>query len=235
MNKPFGKRLPPREAPIIKQARIPSIALSILAIGVVAVAISMLALSKPSPRVSDTTPQQPSATGLDEHSTGTPNQAIYAGATPTFPVINPITHCKARYPLDYEMRDVCIRNQDEAKLTANTIRIDDDVRVLCAERYPHDWSMYLVCSKKQMSAKLSDEEKPDRPDFDIVTKCREEWPRNYRMEEHCIGKQEEARDQAASPTIDDEIAIRCTSEWPSDWQMFIHCVEQQTDAKLRVR
>jgi len=163
------------------------------------------------------------------------DQAVHIDATPNYPVINPHTHCQGRYPLDYEMRDVCIRGQEEAKLTAHSIRIDDGVKALCAKRYIDDWQMYVVCAKNQMSAKLSEHSKPDRPEFDIVAMCRTKWPEDYSMEEHCIEGQEKARDEARNPSIDDAIAIRCTSKWPTSWEMFMYCVKQQTKAKSRLR
>ena len=59
-------------------------------------------------------------------------------ATPTFPVVTPETLCKERHRLNYDMRDTCVRMQETAKLEADNIQIDDDVKVLCAKRYIHD-------------------------------------------------------------------------------------------------
>lgn len=156
-------------------------------------------------------------------------------AVPTYPVVAPITLCKDRYKLDYQMRDTCIRSQEEAKLEAASIQIDDDVKALCAKRYIHDWSMYVTCAKSQMAAKLPAREKPDRPRFDIRRKCEEQWPDDYRMQEYCIKQQAGAQSRASGGWIDHNIAIHCTSKWPHDWNMFMYCVDGQTKARNGLR
>ena len=153
---------------------------------------------------------------------------------PAYPVVTPMTICKDRYKLDYAMRDACIRSQEEAKLEATTIEIDDDVKMLCARRYIHDWTMYVACAKTQMAAKLPANQKPDRPRFDITRKCQERWPSDSRMEEYCIRQQEEARSREGG-WIDHRTAVGCANQWPSDWTMFMHCVDEQTPARNRLR
>jgi hypothetical protein len=155
-------------------------------------------------------------------------------AVPTYPVVTPITLCKDRYTLDYQMRETCIRSQEEAKLEVASIQIDDDVKRLCAKRYIHDWSMYATCAKSQMAAKLPATEKPDRPSFDIRRKCEEKWPDDYRMQDYCIRQQAEAQSRASGNWIDHRIAIHCTGKWPHDWNMFMYCVDGQTKANSRL-
>ena len=156
-------------------------------------------------------------------------------ASATEPAFNPGPLCKARYPLDHDMRDVCIKSEQEARFEASNMRIDDDVGALCTKRYPDDWSMYVVCAKEQMEAKLPISDKADKPDFDIAAKCQKEWPGDYRMEEYCIEKQEEARSEAGGNWIDHEIAVHCTGEYPGDWSMFMYCVNQHSESKNRLR
>jgi hypothetical protein len=162
-------------------------------------------------------------------------ETVVAQTLSNYPVVSPATLCKERYPLDYEMRDTCVRVQNEAKQTANSIRIDDDVKASCTKRYTHDWDMFLTCAKEQMAAKLPDADKPDRPRFDITSMCREKWPTKYEMEEYCIKEQQKARDEADGLLHDSEITVRCTGEWPTDWSMFVYCVKNESNAKRRVR
>jgi hypothetical protein len=179
-------------------------------------------------------PPTPSA-GASEVLQPTPSgTGAQASAAPAYPVVTPMTICKERYKLDYSMRDACIRSQEEAKVEAEAMQIDDDVKSLCARRYIHDWTMYASCARTQMAAKLPLNQKPDRPRFDIARKCQESWPGDYRMEENCIRKQEDARAKVGG-WIDHRIAVGCTDQWPSDWHMFMYCVDNQTAARNRIR
>jgi hypothetical protein len=184
--------------------------------------------------------ESPSSVPLTEAAVGSdaegikPIERVKASVLPSRPIADPRTFCKARYPLDYHMRGVCERVQGEARYTATTFQIDDDVGVLCAKRYPDDWSMFVTCAKSQMEEKLPPQRKPERPDYDIRKKCEKEWPHDYHMEEHCVERQREAKAQAGS-WIDRRIGTYCTQEWPSDWNMFMHCVNQQTKAQSRLR
>lgn len=148
-----------------------------------------------------------------------------------WPVVVPMTQCKARYPLDYDMRKVCERSQEEAKVSAETMRIDYDVQRLCADRYPEDWVMFVTCAKSQMDAKLPRAEKPDRPTMDIVKACNTEWPGKWSMQEHCIEKHEKARIEAQGSWIDHDVAVACAGEWPTDWVMFVHCAKRELRSK----
>ena len=231
MSKSFGNRTP------TPQPRSSRIQLLTLGIAVLAAALAAIFLftttrhSTPSP----VAPKPLAEAIVTTPATQTADQAVHTDATPSYPVVNPHTHCQGRYPLNYGIRDICIRGQEEAKLTAHSIRIDDDVKTLCAKRYIDDWDMYVVCAKNQMRAKLSEHSKPDRPEFDIIAMCQTKWPEDHSMEEHCIEGQEKARDEARNPSIDDAIAIRCTSKWPTSWEMFMYCVKQQTKARSRLR
>lgn len=150
------------------------------------------------------------------------------------PVVIPHVRCKAKYPLDHHMRDVCETQQNEAEYTSTTFQIDPDVGILCTKRYPEDWVMFVTCAQSQMSAKRPAADKPDRPRFDIGKKCREEWPNNYQMQDYCVERQDEAMARAGN-WIDRDIAVLCTDEWPSDWTMFMHCVDGQTAAMRRLK
>jgi hypothetical protein len=156
-----------------------------------------------------------------------------ATATPSYPVISPITLCKGRFDLDHQMRETCVRMQEEARLQVESMSIDDDVKKLCAQRHVHDWSMYATCARLQMAAKLPVSAKPDRPQFDIVRKCETQWPDSYDMQQYCENKQEKARARSHGGWIDHRIAVSCTGKWPSDWDMFMYCVDRETAASTR--
>jgi hypothetical protein len=149
-------------------------------------------------------------------------------ATPSYPVVSPITLCKGRYSLDHAMRETCVRMQEEAKLEVESMQLDDDVKKLCAGRYIHDWSMYATCARLQMAAKLPIAQKPERPEFDIVRKCETQWPDSVRMRDYCENEQEEARSRASGGWIDHRLAVACTGKWPHDWKMFMYCVDRET-------
>ena len=158
---------------------------------------------------------------------------VSATATPTYPVVTPMTLCKDRYKQDYQMRETCVRMQEEAKLEVQSMQIDDDVKVLCAGRYIHDWSMYATCARMQMAAKLPVSEKADRPRFDISQKCETQWPNDRSMQNHCSGQQEQARARASGGWIDHTVAVTCTGRWPHDWTMFMHCVDREMGSRRR--
>jgi hypothetical protein len=187
-------------------------------------------------RVVGRDPQPPPPVGIDADGYVQPTRSGTGKqlAAPTYPVVTPMTICKARYKLDYAMRDACMRNQEEAKGEAAVMQIDDDVKVLCAKRHIHDWTMYVACARRQMASKLPANDKPDRRRFDIVRRCQERWPNDYRMEEYCTRQQEEARSKAGG-WIDHGIAVHCTEQWPADWNMFMYCVDNQTAARHRIR
>ncbi len=73
------------------------------------------------------------------------------------------------------------------------------------------------------------------PDHRYWLKCEREWKDNWRMREHCEGRQESAKQWASSTVIDDDIAHHCAREWSDDWAMFKYCVNNQTTAKEKLR
>lgn len=66
------------------------------------------------------------------------------------------------------------------------------------------------------------------------SKCREEWPTDYRMQQHCVTQQSEGAQtlERGSPTDVDTTAFRvirgkCAEDWPRDFKMRAHCEKQQ--------
>lgn len=74
------------------------------------------------------------------------------------------------------------------------------------------------------------------------SKCIDEWPTDFRMQQHCIGRQEEgARTlQSGAPADIESDAFRvvrgkCAADWPRDFQMRAHCEKQQYDGYRAVK
>lgn len=68
------------------------------------------------------------------------------------------------------------------------------------------------------------------------TKCRDEWPTDFRMQQHCLKQQTEgARTLDAGPATGVDAAAfriirgKCSEEWPRDFRMRAHCEKQQTE------
>lgn len=68
-------------------------------------------------------------------------------------------------------------------------------------------------------------------------KCNEEWPSDYRMQQHCFTKQSDGAKTLSkgSPQDVDSKAFRvirgkCAEEWPRDFNMRAYCEQKQYDA-----
>lgn len=66
------------------------------------------------------------------------------------------------------------------------------------------------------------------------SKCREEWPTDYRMQKYCVSQQSEGAQTLSlgAPTDVDSTAFRvirgkCAEEWPRDFKMRAYCEKQQ--------
>jgi hypothetical protein len=227
----FGKREPRPEPPAARGRKGSPVALLFFAVAGIAVAYLIAArgsdpLSKRVPEAKIHSASEPRV-ALD-----TIAAPLQTASRPNFPVSTPETLCKARYPMDMERRYTCVRVQNEAKLEAETFRIDDDVKAMCADRYIDDWSMYVTCAKQEMQSQVPDSDKPDRPKFDIGARCIEQWPTNKGMQKYCIKNQEHARTKAQDHYIDNTIAVMCTAEHPADWELFVYCVAIHHGSKL---
>lgn len=69
-----------------------------------------------------------------------------------------------------------------------------------------------------------------------ATKCNEEWPADYSMQQHCVEQQTkgvQTLDLGAPSDIEANVfrVIRgkCAEEWPRDFQMRAHCESKQFD------
>ena len=74
------------------------------------------------------------------------------------------------------------------------------------------------------------------------SKCVDEWPTDYKMQQHCIERQTEGAHtlQVGSPVGIASEAFRvlrgkCAAEWPRDFQMRAHCEKQQYEGYRSVR
>lgn len=70
----------------------------------------------------------------------------------------------------------------------------------------------------------------------VSEKCSQEWPNDYRMQNHCREQQEKgiATLNMGAPSGIDEgpfriIRGKCAEEWPRDFRMRAHCENQQFD------
>lgn len=68
------------------------------------------------------------------------------------------------------------------------------------------------------------------------SKCRDEWPSDYRMQEYCVTKQTEGAEKLSrgSPQEVDFDSFRvirgkCAEEWPRDFNMRAYCEQKQYD------
>lgn len=70
----------------------------------------------------------------------------------------------------------------------------------------------------------------------VESKCQEEWPTDYRMQEYCVKQQTEAVSALSQshPSDVDLAAFRvvrgkCAEEWPRDFKMRAYCERQQVE------
>jgi len=86
---------------------------------------------------------------------------------------------------------------------------------------------------------------------DIADRCEAEWPGNYRMQDHCIGRQEEGvkilSDALDSPDISrdfltdilEPIVNGCAEQWSDEYginyRMAAYCMNKQLNALTRLR
>jgi len=68
------------------------------------------------------------------------------------------------------------------------------------------------------------------------SKCREDWPTDYRMQQYCISQQSEGAQKLSlgAPSEVDSSAFRvirgkCAEDWPRDFRMREYCEKQQYD------
>jgi hypothetical protein len=82
----------------------------------------------------------------------------------------------------------------------------------------------------------------------LMARCEEEWPGNFRMQAHCLERQQNgARDvqrwmndpQVTSTPELQQVVQTCASEWNDhhgyNWPMVAHCIEGQVTAYRRLR
>lgn len=82
----------------------------------------------------------------------------------------------------------------------------------------------------------------------IMARCQEEWPGNFRMQAHCLERQQKgARDvqrwvndpQVKSTPELQLVVANCGGEWSDqhgyNWPMVAHCIEGQVTAYRRLR
>ena len=63
--------------------------------------------------------------------------------------------CERKWKDNWEMRQYCENNQEDAKAWASRTVIDDDIALHCTQKWPEDWEMFKYCANNQMEAKLS--------------------------------------------------------------------------------
>lgn len=73
---------------------------------------------------------------------------------------------------------------------------------------------------------------------DILSFCREKWPDNYSMQEHCVKKERKAKegvDQWYRDNMDYDLLSRCTEKWTEggeqQYSMILYCLEKEQKAK----
>jgi hypothetical protein len=74
------------------------------------------------------------------------------------------------------------------------------------------------------------------------SKCTDQWPTDYRMQQHCLERQEDGVRtlQLGTPAGIDPDAFRiirgkCAAQWPRDFQMRAHCEEKQYEGYRAVK
>lgn len=70
----------------------------------------------------------------------------------------------------------------------------------------------------------------------VKSKCQEEWPTDYRMQEYCVKQQTEAVSALGKSNPSDVglaafriIRGKCAEEWPRDFKMRAYCERQQVE------
>ena len=63
--------------------------------------------------------------------------------------------------------------------------------------------------------------------------CRNKWGMDFVMQEHCISKQQEARQRLYK--YPNEITEFCRNKWHDDLEMVAYCADNQNSAKNRLR
>lgn len=72
----------------------------------------------------------------------------------------------------------------------------------------------------------------------IMEYCKEKWQDNYSMQEYCVKKERQAKDdvdQWYRDNMDIDLLNRCTDKWTKDSEpvhsMIIYCLEKEQKAK----
>jgi hypothetical protein len=75
---------------------------------------------------------------------------------------------------------------------------------------------------------------PSEPTVSIVAVCREKWPLDFAMQEHCRQEQVAAELTIKEMEVERIVGQICTQKWPDDWNMYLYCVKEQSIAKTQV-
>lgn len=75
--------------------------------------------------------------------------------------------------------------------------------------------------------------------------CADEWPTDYKMQNHCIEKNIESRAKAQQLGVmksseNMTIWINCSAEWKDEkdrlnWVMMSHCIDEQSEALKKIK
>src|SRR5688500_4455610 len=87
--------------------------------------------------------------------------------------------CAARWRVDYEMQEYCIRQQQEARAWVQNRRIDSGIAAHCRGRWPSDWEMFAYCVKQQEEAYTA--VRSASIEMEIAGYCKGRWPSDWEM------------------------------------------------------
>lgn len=87
-------------------------------------------------------------------------------------------------------------------------------------------------SARKVAAIEISHDAPAYPSLNIITVCREKWPRDFHMRSVCEDDQRNSKQTAEQGDFSTEVRVICAGKWPEDWHMYLVCARDQAVAQM---
>jgi len=87
-------------------------------------------------------------------------------------------------------------------------------------------------SARKVAAIEISHDAPAYPSLNIITVCREKWPRDFHMRRVCEDDQRNSKEAAEQGDFSTEVRVICAGKWPEDWHMYLVCARDQAVAQM---
>lgn len=103
-----------------------------------------------------------------------------------------------------------------------------------AMKQVHNLESHVTSNGRQVTAIEVAHNGPAFPSVNIITLCREKWPRDFHMREVCEADQRTSKEASEKEDFSTEVRVICANQWREDWHMYLYCARNQAVAQAPV-